>query len=175
MSTEPDAKAQAILDSTTELLDKKLQERLEEKWPEYRETESAAVRREILLGYQRRMATRWARIWLPGDGDKELRAVEDLVFGYIDRVYGDDGSNADADTETAHRIVTQGLVYVGNTLAKVLRQAQGGNEASRLAAIEWVGEKLEAGVEPAEILEEAARYEGPSTPEEADPGTATGA
>jgi len=169
MSTELDAKAKAILDKTTELLNKKLEERLEEKWPEYRETDSASTRREILLGYQRRMATRWARIWLPGDGDKELRAVEDLVFGYIDRVYGEDGSNADADTETAHRIVTQGLVYVGSALARVLRQAQSGNQDSRLAAIEWVGDKLTNGVEPAEILDESAHYEGPDTAAEPDP------
>lgn len=169
MSEELDPKVAAILETMAEEIETKLQDRLKEKWPEYRETDSPPVQREILLSYYRRMATRWARAWLPATGDIELRAVEQVLYGYLEQTYGEDGSASDSSVETAHRVASEGLVYLGNALATVLHASQGGNQPSRLAAIQWVADALARGTEPVQILKESPDYEGPSTVGEADP------
>ena len=169
MSEELDPKVATILDTMSEEIEAKLQERLKEKWPEYRETDSPPIQREILLSYYRRMATRWARAWLPATGDIELRAVEQVLYGYLEQTYGDDGSASDSSVEIAHRVASEGLIYLGNALANVLRASQGGNQPSRLAAVQWVADALEQGREPVLILRDSVDYEGPSAGGEADP------
>lgn len=169
MTDEMDLKIASLLEKTSEEIKEKLKSRLEEKWPEYRETEAADKRREILISQQRRLATRGARAWLPMAGDRELREVETLLFGYLDKVFGPDGDAADADDDTAHRIAVQGLVYLGNSLATVLRTVQGGNFESRMAAVQWVGSSLDQGVSPVTILQKSADYEGHSSGGQEDP------
>jgi len=169
MSEPLDPKVEKILTTMGEDIEAKLQERLKEKWPEYRETDSAPAQREILLSYYRRMATRWARAWLPATGDLELRAVEQLLRGFIEDTYGEDGSAAETDVVTAHRITMEGLVFLGNALANVLHASQGGNQPSRLAAVQWVSDALEQGTPPVQILQDSHAYEGPSSASEADP------
>jgi len=169
MSEELDPNVSKILEQMGEDIESKLQERLKEKWPEYRETDSAVTQREILLSYYRRMATRWARAWLPATGDLELRAVEKVLYGYLEETYGEDGSAAETDVEIAHRVASEGLVYLGNALSNVLRASQGSNQPARLAAVQWIADALSEGHSPTRILEDSLEYEGPSTGGEADP------
>jgi hypothetical protein len=156
MSQDMDPKAAKVLETTTELLENKLQERLKEKWPEYRETENTASQREILTNHYRRMATRSARAWLPPTGDQELRAVESLLLDYIEAREQGEGDGSDV----AHRVGTQGLTNLGIALANVLQAVEGGNQASRMAAIEWVADALARGEDSVQILEAAVSYEG---------------
>lgn len=169
MTEEMDPKVAALLAKTSEEINERLQSRLEEKWPEYRETDSAAKRREILVSQQRRLATRGARAWLPMASDRELREVEKLLMGYLDKVHGPDGDAADLDDDIAHRVGVQGLVYLGNALATVLRAVQGGNFDSRMAAVHWVRDSVERGVSPVDVLRRSVDYEGPSTGGQEDP------
>jgi hypothetical protein len=163
MTDEMDPKVADLLAKTSEEITEKLKSRLEEKWPEYRETESADKRREILVSQQRRLATRGARAWLPMAGDRELREVEGLLFGYLDKVHAPEGAAADMDDDTAHRVAVQGLVFLGNALATVLRAIQGGNYESRMAAVHWIRDAVERGDSPEVVLERSMTYEGPST------------
>jgi len=169
MTDEMDPQVAKLLEMTSEEIQEKLRSRLEEKWPEYRETESATKRREILVSQQRRLATRGARAWLPMASDREVRGVETLLFGYLDKVHGPGGAAADVDDETAHRIAVQGLVFLGNALATVLRGVQGGNYESRMAAVQWVGDAVDRGDSPVDVLEGSADYQGPNTGGQQDP------
>ena len=160
MSADMDLKATKVREKTTADRGEKLQERLKEKWPEYRETESAGDQREILISHYRRMATRAARAWLPPTGDQELRAVESLLLHYIDAAVQPGGVAADMDGDTGHRVITQGLTNLGNALSNVLFAVQGGNQPARLAAIEWVSQSLERDEDSVHILEASADYQG---------------
>ncbi len=169
MTEEMDPKVAKLLGTTSEEIAEKLQSRLEEKWPEYRETDSATKRREILISQRRRLATRGARAWLPMASDREVRSVEDLLFSYLDKVFGPGGDAADLDDETAHRVAMQGLVFLGNALSRILRNVQGGNFDSRMAAVQWVGDAVERGDAPVDILQHSADYEGASAGGQEDP------
>lgn len=169
MTEDMDPKVAKLLDMTSEQIAERLESRLEEKWPEYRETDSASKRREILVSQRRRLATRGARAWLPMASDREVRDVENLLFGYLEKVTGPGGDAADMDEEAAHRIATQGLVFLGNALSRILRNVQGGNFESRMAAVKWVADAVERGDSPVDILRRSTDYEGPSTGGQGDP------
>lgn len=163
MTDEMDPKVAELIAKTSQEINEKLKSRLEEKWPEYRETDSAVKRREILVSQQRRLATRGARAWLPMTSDREVREVEALLFGYLDKVHEPDGAAAGLDDDTAHRVAVQGLVYLGNALARVLRIVQGGNFESRMAAIHWIRDAVDRGDSPVDVLERSSDYESPTT------------
>ncbi|MDP7113270.1 MAG: hypothetical protein QGH45_14955 [Myxococcota bacterium] len=153
MTAESDAKVTALLDKITEETTRKREDRREDKWPEYRETESASRRKEILVNHYRLAAIRWAKVWLPATADIELRQVEKLMELFIERDGGGEG-----DEEVQHRRIVQGLVNLGNTLSRMLRNIQGSNAAARLAAIEHVRAAIESGEGPATIFERAEEY-----------------
>jgi len=160
-------KAAKVLAKATELIDEKLESRLAEKWPEYRETEDVEQRKEILVQHHNRMAMRWAKVWLPRDGDREVRAVELVFADYLERTQGGDDGAKSADDE--HQQVLQGLVNLGNSFAAVLKAAQGGNRDARLAAIEKIAEAVRAGTRPVDILEESRKVQPILRTEAVDP------
>ena len=166
MNAEMDGKVAKILQETTELLDKKIEGRLEEKWPEYRETDSAARRKEILVAFHRRQSLRWSKAWLPGDSDRELRAAEKVFEAYLDQREQADGGEGG---ELGHRITVQGLVNLGNAMSSVLRKVQGSNRAARLAAIETIADSVDQGKDTVDILHRALSYEADVRVEEDDP------
>jgi hypothetical protein len=153
MTAEAEAKVTALLDNITEVTTKKREDRREDKWPEYRETESTSRRKEILVNHYRLAAIRWAKVWLPATADLELRQVEKLMELFLERMAGGEG-----DEEAQHRRTVQGLVNLGNTLSLMLRNIQGSNAAARLAAIDHVRAAIESGQGPATILERAEDY-----------------
>ena len=164
MSTETDATISAFLTEITATMSTKRESRLEEKWPEYRETDSATRRKEIIVQYYRRTAIRWARVWLPATADRELRQVETLLERYLEHVAGFEG-----DDDLKHRRSVQGLVNLGNALATVLRAVQGGNQAARQEAIERVASAVGDGESTAVILERAGSFQPDVRQEEGDP------
>lgn len=153
MTAELDAKVTALLDKINEETTRKREDRREDKWPEYRETESASRRKEILVNHYRLAAIRWAKVWLPATADMELRQVEKLMELFMERTASGEG-----DEDEQHRRIVQGLVNLGNTLSRMLRNIQGSNAAARLAAIEHVRAAVESGEGPATILEQAEDY-----------------
>jgi hypothetical protein len=169
MNAEMDGKVAKILDDTTALLDKKIEGRLEEKWPEYRETDSAARRKEILVAFHRRQSLRWSKAWLPGDSDRELRAAERVFESYLELREPEMASASGADAERAHRVTVQGLVYLGQAMARVLRMVQGANREARLAAIESIAAGVAGGGDIVDVLMAAESYEADVRVEQDDP------
>jgi len=151
MTAEPDAKVTALLTKITEETSKKREDRREDKWPEYRETDSTDRRKEILVNHYRLAAIRWAKVWLPATADRELRQVEKVMEQFLEGV-------GEGEDEETHRRTVQGLVNLGNSLARMLRNIQGSNAAARLAAIDHVRSRVAAGEGTSAILERAADY-----------------
>lgn len=149
-----DAEVAKQLNRITEETGKKREDRLRDKWPEYRETDSGERKREILVNHYRLAAIRWAKVWLPATADKELRQVEKVTEAFLERAEGFEG-----DDDEIHRRTVQGLINLGNSLAKMLRAIQGSNEAARLEAIDAVSRAVAAGEATAEILERAESYQ----------------
>ncbi len=154
MSADLDVNVTKQLDRITEETGTKREDRLQDKWPEYRETESTERRREILVNHYRLAAIRWAKVWLPATADKELRQVEKVMEAFLARPM-----DSEVDDEVAHRQTVQGLINLGNSLSLMLRAAQGSNEAARLAIIAKVADGVEASRATAAILEEADSFE----------------
>ncbi len=169
MNAEMDSKAAKILQDTHADVAKKIEERLEEKWPEYRETDSKERRKEILISFHRRQSLRWARAWLPGDSDRELRAAEKVFETYLEQRREEMESSSGESAERAHRVTVQGLVNLGNALSTVLRKVQGGNREARLAAIESVTDRVARGDDTVDILRFAAEFQPDVRVEEDDP------
>lgn len=152
MSIDPEVAKQ--LTRITEETGNKREDRLRDKWPEYRETDSSERKREILVNHYRLAAIRWAKVWLPSTADKELRQVEKVTEAFLAQSEGFEGSE-----DEVHRRTVQGLINLGNSLAKMLRAIQGSNEAARLAVIEDVTHAVASGEGTAVILERANDYQ----------------
>lgn len=152
MSVDPEVAKQ--LTRITEETGKKREDRLRDKWPEYRETDSSERKREILVNHHRLAAIRWAKVWLPSTADKELRQVEKVTEAFLAQAEGFEGSE-----DEVHLRTVQGLINLGNSMAKMLRAIQGSNEAARLAVIEEVTHAVESGEGTAVILERANDYQ----------------
>ena len=165
MSDALDPKLTKYLEEMTEDIGVRVEDRRKDKWPDYRETDASAKKREILVHRHQRMAVRWARVWVPIGADREIRAVEAVVADYLER-RGQDGGAAESDE--AFRQTLQGLTNLGNALSKVLRAVQGGNRDARLAAVDRVGKGVERGEPTSQILADATEYQPQVKVEEAD-------
>jgi hypothetical protein len=153
------------LEEMTADIGSRVEDRRKDKWPDYRETDSSAKKREILVSRHQRMAVRWARVWVPIGADREIRSVETVVADYLDRrEQGDGGSDADQE----FRQTLQGLTDLGNALSKVLRAVQGSNRDARLAAIDRIGDAVERGEPTSQILADAVEYQPLVRVEEVD-------
>ncbi len=159
-----DAETTKQLNRITEETGNKREDRLRDKWPEYRETDSSERKREILVNHYRLAAIRWAKVWLPATADKELRQVEKVTEAFLALAEAFEGTE-----DEIHRRTVQGLINLGNSLAKMLRAIQGSNEAARLEAIDSVARALKAGDATAEILERAEDYQPTVSDEEGVP------
>ena len=167
MNAEMDDKTVKQLAKAGEMLAEKLESRLAEKWPEYRETEDATLRKKIVVQHHNRMAMRWAKVWLPRDGDREVRAVELIFADYLEQA---DSADPGAESpERQHQAILQGLVNLGNSLATVLKAAQAGNRDARLAAIEKIAQGVRSGTRPVDILEESRKMQPIARSEVVDP------
>jgi len=165
MSEIGDAKVKKYLEEMTEDIGSRIEDRRKDKWPDYRETDSAVKKREILVRRHQRMAVRWARVWVPIGADREIRAVERVVDAYLERR---GGSEEEGASEDSFRQTVQGLTNLGNALARVLKAVQGGNRESRLAAIDRVGQAVERGEATWQILADAVEFQPQVVVEEAD-------
>ncbi len=165
MSEAMDPKIEKYLETMTEDIGTRVEDRRKDKWPDYRETDSSAKKREILIHRHQRMAVRWARVWVPIGSDREIRACEKVVEAYLERI-GEEGTGG--GSEESFRRTLQGLTNLGNSLARVLRSVQGGNRDSRMAAVERVATAVQRGDSTAQILADAHEYQPRVQMEEAD-------